>query len=225
MLLIENGITPKLFLHESKTSQDRGIGLFIELLVPKEQITYVSPENWTFKEGGSIRESVSGLTTLACDIVKNEEELGLSFKNILIDSGSGLTAATLIATFGLMKKEATIHVMQTALSFDAFLDVLEETKTALEDLTGEKITTLPTLIQHVAPTARSFGATNSTIFNEIVNTARHEGFFLDPIYSTKLYLLLKELLSKGDLIGPTLFIHSGGLLSLAGFQDKLQNLK
>ncbi len=221
MLLIENGIRPKLFLLQPSSEQREGIGLFIELLVPKHDITYVPRSEWKAQEGGSLKDSVSGLTTLALDIIRNEQDLGITFENILIDSGSGMTAATLIAALGLLKKAPTVHVMQTALSDEAFLNVLQETKSILEELTGEKIENLPPFIQHRPTTARSFGATNAKVFNTIKSASQHEGFFLEPIYSAKLYLLLEDLLKKGELTGPTLFIHSGGLFSLAGFQKQL----
>jgi len=225
MLLIENGMVPELILLDSKAEELAGNALFTQLLVPKEHIHLVPREQWpmvqklyphALPEGGSVKESVSGLTTLALDILQNEQELGITFKELFIDSGTGLTAAALIAAFGFLQKEAKIHVLQTALSESAFLTLLDEVKTALEELTGEQIPQLPECIQHTPTTARSFGSTNSQIFNTIATTAQQEGFFLDPIYSSKLYLLLKATPREG----PTLFIHSGGLFSLAGFQKQ-----
>lgn len=232
-LLIENGIEPTLFLLEAGSELVTGNALFTQLFVPKSRIHFVKRDKWpnvmeqarawqashdhayVVPEGGAIAESVPGLITLALDILQNEKESKVTFKDILVDSGTGLTAASLIAAFGLLKKEANIHVMLAAPV--AFREVLDMTQQTLENLTGEKITELPKYTLHTPPTARSFGATNATIFQAIKEAARTEGVLLDPIYSSKLYLLLQTLAPPG----PTLFIHSGGLFSLMGFQAKL----
>lgn len=241
-LLIENGIEPTLFLLKGIDSPKVGNGLFIELFVPKQNIRYIDRENWhnaheiasswqqqnsahkaeVIPEGGSVVDSITGLASLGADIVQNEAAIGHTFTNILIDSGSGLTAATLIAYFGLIKKEVHIHVMLAASTPDEFTNTLEQVKQALELSVESKITHTPVYTLHTPTTAKSFGATNSTIFETVLQAARLEGFLLDPLYSSKLYLLLKNLLESKSLAGPTLFIHSGGLFSLSGFQAQLQ---
>ncbi len=215
-LLIENGIEPTLFLLESK-EKPQGIGLFIQLFVPKKQIHTIPRTSWhevnaiagswakennayLVPEGAACPEVAEGLATLAYDILENEKEAGCIFNDILIDAGTGTTAQSLITTFRKLQKNARIHVLQLA-------------PFTLQDQTNATIYT-PT-------TAKSFGSTNSTIFKTITRTAQYEGVLLDPIYSAKLYLLLEKLLQDQALKGPVLFIHSGGLLSLAGFQHRL----
>jgi 1-aminocyclopropane-1-carboxylate deaminase len=241
-LLIENGIEPTLFLLKAQEAPKVGNSLFIQLFVPEQNILYIERENWhkaheialswqmqnsnfqaeVIPEGGSIADSVTGLATLAVDIIQNEMDHKLTFSNILIDSGSGLTAATLIAAFGLIKKEVHIHVMLAASNQEEFSNTLSQVKQALESSVGAIITKMPQYTLHAPPTAKSFGSTNATIFQTIVQAAHTEGFLLDPLYSSKLYLLLKHLLQSKSLAGPTLFIHSGGLFSLSGFQPQLQ---
>lgn len=240
-LLLENSIEPMLFLLEAKNPPLAGNALFIQLFVPKNNIQLIPRESWNqayeiascwqiangdnqsciVPEGGSLQDSVAGLTTLALDIIQNEKQTNLIFNDILIDSGTGLTAASLIATYGLLKKTAHIHVMLAAATPDAFKDKLAEVKQALEYLTGMQISSLPQYSIHRPPCAKSFGSTNANIFQTIKSTAQSEGFLLDPIYSSKLFLLLNKLIETKSLSGPTLFIHSGGLFSLAGFQSQL----
>jgi 1-aminocyclopropane-1-carboxylate deaminase len=242
-LLLENSIEPTLFLLQTTENPQVGNGLFLELLVPQKNIEFVPRNQWplvseiaamwqaknseykasVIPEGGSIEDSIAGLATLALDIVQNEAQIGVPFKEILIDSGSGLTAASLIASFGLLKKKALIHVCLAASTPEAFSKILIRTKQALEHLTNQSIDYMPSYVLHKPPTAKSFGSTNSKIFQTIVDTAQTEGFFLDPLYSSKLYLLLLELLETRILQGPALFIHSGGLFSLSGFQSQLKN--
>lgn len=239
-LLLENDIEPTLFLLKAQDKPTSGNALFTHLMIPQANIQFISRESWpkvldianawqqstpnsaVIAEGGSIQDSVAGLTTLALDILQNEEDLKLEFKEILIDSGSGLTAASLLSSFGLLEKHTHIHIMLAASTPAQFTEMLTSVKQALEHTTGQIIHNLPPFTLHMPPTAKSFGSTNATIFSTIATTAQKEGFFLDPIYSSKLYLLLQDL--AHSLTGPTLFIHSGGLFSLSGFQSQLATL-
>lgn len=243
-LLIENQITPTLFLRKSQVHVPIGNALFSRLLVSEKNIQSIDRDQWphvekiaenwqkttphsfVVPEGGSFDECIGGLATLALDIVTNEEHLGLTFKEIVIDSGTGLTAASLIATFGYLKKEAHIHVMLAASDDVHFLRKVEGAKLALAKLTGEESHSPAHFTLHRPHTAKSFGSTNTTIFDAIVSCARSEGFLLDPLYSSKLYLLLGQLIKTKSLHGPVLFIHSGGLFALSGFQqDLLKSIK
>jgi len=238
-LLIENNFVPTLFLCSAHEKSLIGNALFSRLMVPERNIFFIERANWphveeiaatwqqqapgrlVVPEGGATVDCIAGLATLACDIITNEEAIHTPFQELLIDSGTGLTAACLIATFGYLQRSVKIHVCLAASNEAAFRQKLNEAKSALETLTQEKIATLPDYVQHTPPVAPSFGATNSTIFRTIAHTAKHEGLFLDPIYSSKLYLLLETLLKEKALQGPVLFIHSGGLFSLSGFQESL----
>ena len=68
---------------------------------------------------------------------------------------------------------------------------------------------------------RAFGSTNKTIFDEIRRIARTEGFLTDPIYSVKLFLTARRIIADEKIKGNCLFIHSGGGLTLLGFQEQL----
>lgn len=241
-LLIENRIEPTLFVTKTHTPELFGNALFSHLLIPKERIHLIDRKNWpdvmnialkwqsencnscVIPEGGSFDSCIGGLATLAIDIIDNEEQLNLSFQHILIDAGTGITASGLIACFGFMHKATHLHVLLAAGSEQAFHMRVQEAQTALKNLTKKETAFLPPFTLYRPTCAQSFGSTNSTIFDAIARCARTEGVLLDPIYSAKLYLLLEKLLETGVLTGPVLFIHSGGLFSLSGFQAELTNV-
>ncbi|MBS0654686.1 MAG: hypothetical protein JSR46_02815 [Verrucomicrobia bacterium] len=235
-LLIENQITPTLFLRKAKTDVCTGNALFLRTLVPEANIQWTQAdeaiEDWQKRtphsaivpEGGSYEGCIGGLVTLALDIVANEGAAGVEFKEIIIDSGSGLTAASLIAAFGYLEKKAHIHVMLAASDEKSFLGQVAAAKEALAGLTLEREAGVSPFTVHKPPTAHSFGATNRAVFEAIVACGRSEGFLLDPLYSSKLYLLLGKLITGKVLKGPVLFIHSGGLFALSGFQQELLKL-
>ena len=68
-------------------------------------------------------------------------------------------------------------------------------------------------------TAKSFGSTNKTIFEEIRRIAREDGILTDPVYSAKLFLTARQTILNKTLDGNILLIHSGGGLTLSGFMD------
>lgn len=233
-LLIENQIAPELFLLKSHDQELVGNALFTHLLVPKAQIHYIERAMWphvhdiasktgleVIPEGGATKECLPGLLTLPLDIIANEQSLGLQFAHILIDSGTGITAAALIACFGLLLKRVTVHVMLAAGTVAEFHERVIEAKNALGILVKQEVSLLPEYVLHAPPVAKSFGATSEGIFATIKEVGQKEGIFLDPIYSSKLYLLQKKLLEQKVLSSPVLLIHSGGVFSLAGFQNRL----
>lgn len=233
-LLIECGITPILYLLESSESKPTGNALFSRLFVPKEQIHYIKRKDWcdvemlarkahacVVPEGGDYTVCLGGLITLALDILQNEAEHNITFSDIFIDSGSHLTATSLIVTLAYLKRVPHVHVMLAAYEEKAFHNKLEQAKTALAAFVGHSIDALPPFTLYPAPSGQSFGSTNRTIFQTIERIAKSEGMLLDPIYSAKLYLLLEEKIASKTIQGPVLFIHSGGQFSLSGFQDRL----
>ena len=69
--------------------------------------------------------------------------------------------------------------------------------------------------------AKAFGSVNAALFNYIKFLAKEEGFFTDPIYSAKLFWEAKNIVTAQALRGNVLIIHSGGALTLMGFQNQL----
>ena len=59
------------------------------------------------------------------------------------------------------------------------------------------------------------------VFNVITEVVRNEGIFLDPVYTGKAMLAVKEETLKGMMKGTTLFWHTGGLFGLFPFRNQL----
>jgi 1-aminocyclopropane-1-carboxylate deaminase len=54
-------------------------------------------------EGAFCKDAIAGASTLALDIIRNESELNIEFDHIFVDSGTGLTAMSLISSFSVLK--------------------------------------------------------------------------------------------------------------------------
>lgn len=165
-------------------------------------------------EGSMHPYAIPGSMTLASEIARHQEEEGLVFDRIFIDSGSGMTSQSLIAGLAYYPEAPEVQVVQLAkMDPESYQMGLEKVTRWVEDLKG------PTLrkprFRLIEPSmGRSFGSTPQTIFREIKRIAQEEGFLTDPIYSGKLFFTAREHQSDESR---DLLIHSGGGLALTGF--------
>lgn len=238
-LLIENGIKPLLFLRGDKdelfSKEKNGLGnlFFLQLFVTRDSIHWVSRKDWPnvgnialeiypgvfiLEEGGMAKEAMGGALTLSLDIIRNEERENIHFKHIFIDAGTGFTAILLLLGFAFLKKETNIHVLLLADKPEIFLNKLERCRLDFEKLFGVTCPFPNRFHLHEPTQAKSFGSTNRKIFEEISCLAKVEGFLTDPVYSGKLFLESKKIMKEQLITDKTLIIHSGGALSLSGFQ-------
>ncbi len=236
-LLIENGLTPTLFLKAPKPSEDIGNFLFLKMLIPISSIHWVSKNNWdkvtqlaqdyaktkaysfVIPEGATVFPSFVGSLTLPLDIIRNELESNIMFDHIFMDVGTGYSASGLLLGLSILERKISCHLLHLAETEKAFVNQLTHLHADCEKWLGKKIV-FPSFTSYLPTIAPSFGSTNKTVFDFIITTAREEGFFLDPIYSAKLFYEIRKIQT---LKGNVLVIHSGGALTLAGFQKQLSN--
>jgi len=242
-ILREHGIKPIFFLLGNKPNQNIGNALFSRLFVDSQDIFYFpkkTPEEienfaqgYIAKKkaagikvgfvpiGGSCKEALVGCLTLALDLLRNESELGFAFDHLIIDAGTGWTAACLVQALNFLNKNTYIHIILVAGKKEEFSRVLEEVKKEMEHLFQFSLPSPTRFFLYQPHNAKSFGGINAHVFRTIVTLAQQEGFLTDPIYTAKLFDEGKALIEKDRLKGNILFIHSGGAFSLAGFQDEL----
>lgn len=239
-LLIENQIKPTLFLRGDPLHAQKGNSILIQLLVDQNSIHWLTKKDWPMvdqitqqyverssskifilPEGGSALESLPGALSLPLDICRNERDLKLAFSDIFIDAGTGMMASALILGYHWLRKPSTIHVVLIAGDHNQFLHQLRACHQAFENLLQESCSFPQNYTLYVPQTFASFGSTGSELFKEIRAMAQTEGFLCDPIYTAKLFKEAKHQLTCQRLSGSNLIIHSGGGLSLIGFQDRL----
>ena len=245
-LLKENGVKPILFLLGDPSCKLQGNLLLTALVAETKNIHWVSRSKWkevdqmaaeyakermrdnikvvVVPKGANCAASLPGAISLAQDVVRNEEELGLEFDHILIDSGTGLTACALLLAFALMKKKTFLHILLVAGDKEEFMQTLSERKVDLEALCGQSVPSPVLFDLYLPSTASSFGAVNKAIFNTIAELARDEGFLTDPVFTAKLFHEGRKIIAEKDLKGNILFVHSGGGLGLTGFQEEIAKM-
>lgn len=222
----ENEMQITAFLIKPWKEIEQGNYKWTRLFIEDKQVVWLEREKWPsvealaleyaaglkenyfiLKEGASVEEAMLGAMTLGDDIVRNEKELGIEFQHIFIEAGTGFSAIALIKSLLEKGHPAFIHVLLLADHKEIFYEKL---------LCW--VTSIPEHVSCFYPqTAKAFGAVNQTIKHEIRQVAREEGVLLDPVYSAKLFYEARQKIINEPLRGNKLLIHSGGLLSLTGF--------
>jgi len=174
-------------------------------------------------EGGKQVDAIWGAMSLAVDLLRNQQEHGVRWQRVFIDSGTGMSAIGLYCGLAILKQKLDLHVVLVAgeqQEFErdliCFREFLQSLGLDWNDLMA------PSLTFHKPVTARSFGATNRKIFDFIRAMARGSGVILDPIYSAKLALTAQAYLQRVIAApGLSLLIHSGGAWTNQGFWGKI----
>ncbi len=173
-------------------------------ILAEQYRTQLVEASFILAEGASVPEALIGAQSLAQDIITNEAQLGLSFQHIFIDAGTGFMAAALIKGLTDSTHQAKIHVLLLADDQSVFHHKLQQ-------WTG---LTAANYCCFKPTTAKSFGAVNYCIKQEIRRVAQEEGILVEPIYSAKLFYESRRYIEQQQLQGNVLIIHSGGLLTL-----------
>jgi 1-aminocyclopropane-1-carboxylate deaminase/D-cysteine desulfhydrase-like pyridoxal-dependent ACC family enzyme len=242
-LLLEHQIEPVLFLLGEPSTPLKGNLLWTRLFTKVDNLHWVARGNWhqlddmaseyaqkrceagvnaiVIPKGGNGKGALRGAATLALDILQNEKEHGVVFDHVLIDAGTGLTACGLLHAFAYLEKSCDVHVVQIAGSANEFATLLQHTHQEWQTLLQTTSPFPKRFSLHTPRRAAAFGNVNQRVLRTVVDLARQEGFFTDPIYTAKLFAEGKELMQEKQWQGNVLFVHSGGSLSLSGFADQL----
>jgi 1-aminocyclopropane-1-carboxylate deaminase len=237
-LLRENRIVPHLFLRENHAPARGGNAFLRQLLAREGEITWISKADWPrvadiareilqtqnlthylVPEGGYCEPALAGAATLLADIERNEQEKGVAFDHIFIDSGTGFTAATLLVLHHGRKRPGKVHVVLTAGNKNYFSDVVEQVYSWLESFLRAQLPKPEAVLCYAPSTAKAFGSVNQTIRRAVERYAREEGILCDPIYTAKLFLTAEEVAEKESLQGNILLVHGGGGTGLLGFGE------
>ncbi len=176
--------------------------------VAHDYLNRLKEPGFILSEGASVSEALDGAMSIAADIMRNEQTLGCTFQHIFVDAGTGFSAAGLIKGLTLLNHQSTIHVLLLADDQSTFEDKLKN----WIGMNSENYQCF------YLSTAKSFGSVNQTIKEEIKRLAREEGILADPIYSAKLFHEARRRMVENHLQGNVLIIHSGGTLTMAGFE-------
>lgn len=214
------------FLIQSRHQKIQGNYKLSRLFLHEHEIVWIDRKDWPrvdelanaylanlteagfiLSEGASVPEAMYGAMTLAADIVRNEHSMELDFNHIFIDAGTGFSAAALIKGLAELNHQARIYVL-----------LLADDEMLFRSKLVSWLGAVPERVSCLYPeTARSFGSLNQTIKDAIKRMALEEGILAEPVYSAKLFHTARMYIEKNKLKGTALIVHSGGILTMAGF--------
>ena len=217
-----NAMLNQLLLAESEVTWFRprdvkGIDQEIDRYLSKQKCS--DDEILILPEGSSHTGSLPGAMSLALDIQKNEEQLGITFSTIFVDAGTGFAAQALILGLGILEHPAKICVIDIGGCEENFFQRLDDWGEVLKGW-GFSGTVAKEKVRIFKPeSSKSFGSVSRQDLDFIHQLAKKSGILCDPIYSAKCLSMVKSLATHFS--PPHLAIHSGGQTSLFGFTSKL----
>ncbi|MGB0430847.1 MAG: hypothetical protein ACPGLV_10260, partial [Bacteroidia bacterium] len=152
---------------------------------------------FVIKEGAAQIESIPGLLTQGHEIFEFENNQQFKFKQIFIDSGTGITAIALLIAYALRNQKAKFNVTLIAGNEDEFMDLK---KSIFKEFNNRFKVNLDENFNNVnflyPTTSKSFGSVNSTIKNEWINQMANLGFPVDLTYTAKHFFTIKNQIEK-----------------------------
>ena len=233
----ELGLEFEVHCLEQHSKQMRGNRFLCEMLlgsdaklnfVPREQWKTLQsdledkfkddPSSYVIAEGAYQVDALFSAMTIFKEIaVWHENQTDKDELHVWVDSGTGLLCQALELANAAFGSVFRIHPILIAGSEEDYDVGMARWLNHLEKL-GIELTPKQRLF-HRPDVAKSFGATNKSVFVEIINQARINGMLIDPLYAAKSLKIVAEKSPK--LNGKHLWIHGGGALSVFGFQEKI----
>ncbi|MCW8905227.1 hypothetical protein [Sedimenticola sp.] len=244
-LLRSRGIDVSALIKAPGNNQLVGNHLLLTMLLPHDRMQYVSHPDWpqveeiaeqmvarlkqqgisaaVIPEGGYSEAVLPGILTLAADLQRNGEELGVEFQDIWTDSGTGVSAIGLLLGMRLLGiTKPCVHITRIAGYPDEFRQRYDQFERWLERLTQKPLPEARPQVRFIQPaTAASYGSVNQTILRESWAIARETGLLMDPVYSVKHFYTVKCEMERQAPNGPQLILYNGGTLGMCGFQSRL----
>jgi len=238
-LLLRQAALPYRLVLRGAADQYQPVGnhLLIRLSTPLDQCDWVARSVWPhvlknihqqaeaerqrgrriyiIEEGATVEPAAPGCATLFADLLRNEEQLGCPFDHILLDAGTGMTAAVLLLIDAWVGSGRQFHVLLTAGDAESFHAVLERFRLALGQWLGETLP-LPVRFELHAP-AKPFGRVSASDLARSRYWAATEGIIADPVYTAPLLDWAADVVTSWRLSGTIGVLHGGGGTGLFGF--------
>lgn len=185
------------------------------------QLAHLGVITW-LDEGLDHPAAYPGAASLAADLHRNEDERGERFRHVVIDAGTGVSAAAMILNdarhlrgTGFRRHYHVVLIAGDEAYFGRQWAKVARILPGTEGLCPGQLG-----VEFYRPdVGKSFGSTPAAVFATIRKVARQDGVLLDPIYTAKTYEVLARRIAP--LPGAKVMIHTGGGLSLGGFLDRL----
>ncbi len=243
LLLRQQGQPYRLILRGAPDQyRPAGNHLLIRLSTPPQAIDWVARSDWPraldlarewaegrraqgytvylIEEGASVEPALPGCLTLWTDLARHEAALNRPIDHLLLDAGTGMTAAALLWADAWVGSRRQHHVLLTAGSPETFARVLARFGRAFVQWLGAAPDEPPTRYR-LYPPQRPFGRVGPDELAATRHWFRAEGLPADPVYSAPLLDWAARLVPEAALSGTVVVVHGGGTTGLFGWTEGL----
>lgn len=171
---------------------------------------------FTIPVGGSNLIGALGYADAATEIEQQVKAAGIQPTHIVTASGSAGTQAGLILGTGI--PVLGISVSASNMELTAKIKALVDEGSRLPQFglaAGRPIFVDDRFV------GAGYGQPTAEMVEALSLVARIEGIFLDPVYSGKAMAGLIALARNGQIAGPTIFLHTGGMPAIFAYDDIL----
>jgi D-cysteine desulfhydrase family pyridoxal phosphate-dependent enzyme len=222
-ILFDRMVGSKIFTVSTGTYAEHGGDKLASILATRLEDEGRRP--YVIPVGGSNPLGAFGYINCVDELIKQTEDLSMSFDHIVVACGSGGTLAGLAIGHRLAGLKSKLHVVGVCDSPAVFYDHLRHVATELgvsTELHGE----VENWCTVYAGQGIGYAKSTPEELQYIISLSRKTGIILDPVYSGKaLYHFVKVVMKQhSDVFLPgqkILFIHTGGVV---GMYDKLNQL-
>ena len=173
-------------------------------------------------EGGSNAVGAWGYVEALRELRKQCFDIRLKPDRIVCATGSGGTHAGLLA--GTLIEGWDVDIVSISVCYDR-----EETVSRILEIVNSMIDrfALDVRVHRGAVQVldgyigAGYAKADASVFQTISEMARTEGILVDPVYTGKAALAIKNELAKGNMQGTTIFCHTGGMFGLFPFRKSL----
>jgi D-cysteine desulfhydrase len=190
-----------------------------------ERLAAEGRRGYVIPEGGSNHLGAMGYAIGVAELLEQEQELGLRISRIVHAVGSGGTTAGIALGLAAAGREEVdvvgVAVCDDAAYFnDAVARIADSTVAAGYVPSPIRRRTRWRILEGFK--GEGYGIASPDGIELIQEVARHEGVFLDPVYTGKAFAgMLAELGNSAPSGGATVFLHTGGIFGLFSFADQL----
>ncbi|EAS36877.1 1-aminocyclopropane-1-carboxylate deaminase [Coccidioides immitis RS] len=169
-----------------------------------------------------------GFARWAFEVREQEQQMGITFDNIVVCAVTGSTMAGMVAGFKLIEKLYPDEPKKKVIGIDASATPAETRAQVLRIAknTGEKIglepedITASDIMIDERYHAGTYGVPDKQTWDAIEYGARMEAFITDPVYEGKSLAGLIDMVRKGEISGGNvLYAHLGGQLALNAYSQ------
>ncbi len=205
-----------------------GSDMNAELEKHAERLRGGNAKPYVIPGGGSNPVGALGYISVALELVRQANDMGLRIDWVVHATGSAGTQAGLVTGLSGINSGIKVYGICVRRPGDQQVEKVYKLVEATADFVNLKGGVEKSdVIANGDYVGGGYGVPTDGMVEAMTLTARHEGILLDPVYSGKGMAGLIDLVRKGEVFGKdenVVFLHTGGAVGLFGYRTAFANV-